>query len=57
MGRRKVDNDKKKVKIAVSLDPDILPHLRSKCINVSSLVNKLLRDYMNGEKSQDLHQM
>jgi post-segregation antitoxin (ccd killing protein) len=46
MGRRKVEEEKKKVKIAVSVDPEIPQHFKEKSINLSSLVNKLLREYI-----------
>ena len=46
MGRRKIENNKKKVKLAVSIDPDLPDFLKEKSINLSSLVNKLLRKYI-----------
>lgn len=46
MGRKKIDDKDKKVKIGVSLDPHIPPYLKEKSINVSSLVNKLLKKYI-----------
>jgi hypothetical protein len=49
MGRRKVDDDKKKVKIAVSIDPELPQYFKDKSINLSSLVNKLLKMYISDE--------
>ena len=46
MGRKKIDDDKKKVKLAVSIDPDLPQYFKDKSINISSLVNKLLKEYI-----------
>jgi len=52
MGRhRKIEEDKK-VKIGISVDPDIPIFFKDKHINISSLVNKLLRDYINNGKEK-----
>lgn len=52
MGRRKVEEEKKKVKLAVSIDPELPLYFKNKSINLSSLVNKLLNEYIkNGDKS------
>ena len=52
MGRRKIDDDKKKVKLAVSIDPELPQYFKDKSINLSSLVNKLLKEYIkNGNQS------
>lgn len=51
MGRKLVDKNKMKKKMSVSVDPDIIIELRQRYINISSLINKLLRDYIkNGNK-------
>lgn len=50
MGRRLVPDNEKKVKLAVSIDPWIPVHLKDKHINLSSLVNKLLTDYIKNGK-------
>jgi len=47
MGRHKKIETDKKVNIGVSIDPDIPTFFKDKHINISSLVNKLLRDYIN----------
>jgi post-segregation antitoxin (ccd killing protein) len=52
MGRKKVEEEKKKVKIGVSVDPELPQYFKNKSINLSSLVNKLLKEYIkNGDKS------
>jgi len=45
MGRSKIKDDDKKTKVSVSLDPELLKFYRSLHINLSSLVNKLLKEY------------
>jgi len=52
MGRKKIDENQKKIKIGVSVDPELPNYFKEKSINLSSLVNKLLKDYIkNGDKS------
>jgi post-segregation antitoxin (ccd killing protein) len=52
MGRRKVEEEKKKVKLAVSIDPELPQYFKDKSINLSSLVNKLLKEYIrNGNQN------
>ena len=52
MGRKKVEEEKKKVKLAVSIDPELPQYFKDKSINLSSLVNKLLKEYIkNGNES------
>ena len=52
MGRKKVEDEKKKVKLAVSIDPELPQYFKNKSINLSSLVNKLLNNYIkNGDQS------
>ena len=46
MGRKKIIEKFKKVKIGVSIDPDLPEYFKEKSINLSSLVNKLLRKYI-----------
>jgi hypothetical protein len=53
MGRSKIKDDDKKTKVSVSLDPELLKFYRSLHINLSSLVNKLLKDYKD-EKYKNL---
>jgi post-segregation antitoxin (ccd killing protein) len=49
MGRRLKKEDEKKTKVSVALDRDLLKYYRDLHINLSSLVNKLLKDYRNKE--------
>jgi len=46
MGRKKINDEDKKVKIGVSIDPNLPQYFKDKSINLSSLVNKLLKDYI-----------
>lgn len=50
MGRKLKKEEDKKTKVSVALDRELLEHYRSLHINLSSLVNKLLLDYKNGNK-------
>jgi hypothetical protein len=52
MGRKKIDEREKKIKIGVSVDPELPNYFKQKSINLSSLVNKLLKEYIkNGDKN------
>jgi len=52
MGRTKKNENEKKTKVSVALEPELLNYYRSLHINLSSLVNKLLKDYQqNGHKN------
>lgn len=52
MGRLKKTEEEKKTKVSVALDPNLLTYYRNLHINLSSLVNKLLKDYRdNGNKN------
>ena len=52
MGRKKIKEIEKKVKLGVSVDPELPQYFKDKSINLSSLVNKLLKEYIkNGKKS------
>jgi hypothetical protein len=50
MGRKKYEDEKKKVKRSISVEPEILQFLKSNCINVSSLINKLLKEHIKNAK-------
>lgn len=53
MGRPKVEIKKKSISIAI--DPDLLDYIRENHINLSSLINKLLKEYVeNGRKQMPL---
>jgi uncharacterized protein (DUF4415 family) len=45
MGRKLKTEEEKKNRVSVALDKDLLNYYRNLHINLSSLVNKLLRDY------------
>ena len=45
MRRKLKTEDEKKTKVSVALDRELLTHYRGLHINLSSLVNKLLKDY------------
>lgn len=49
MGRKKIQENEKKVKIGVSIDPDLPKYFKDKSINISSLVNKLLKQYIQND--------
>ncbi len=52
MGRKLKKEEEKKTKVSVALDPELLTYYRELHINLSSLVNKLLKDYRkNGNKN------
>lgn len=46
MGRLKIDDNKKKVKVSVAIDPELPQYFKDRSINLSSLVNKLLKEYI-----------
>jgi post-segregation antitoxin (ccd killing protein) len=45
MGRKLKLEEEKKTKVSVALDPELLTYYRELHINLSSLVNQLLKDY------------
>ena len=51
MGRVKKKEEEKKTRVSVALEPELLSYYRNLHVNLSSLVNKLLKDYKNGEKN------
>jgi hypothetical protein len=52
MGRKLKSEEEKKTKVSVALEPKLLDYYRNLHINLSSLVNKLLKDYReNGHKN------
>ena len=50
MGRNKKNNEEKKQSISIAIKPELLKHYKNLHINLSSLVNKLLKDYKNGNE-------
>jgi hypothetical protein len=51
MGRKKIKEDEKKIRMSITVDPDIEYIIRNSHINLSSLTNKLLKEYFNGKKN------
>jgi hypothetical protein len=52
MARKLKTEEEKKTKVSVALEPELLDYYRSTHINLSSLVNQLLKDYRkNGNKT------
>ena len=51
MWRKKIKIEEKKIRMSITIDPIIEKIIRDKHINLSSLVNKLLYEYFNGEKN------
>jgi post-segregation antitoxin (ccd killing protein) len=47
MGRKLKTLEEKKTKVSVALDPELLAYYRGIHINLSSLVNQLLKNYKN----------
>jgi hypothetical protein len=45
MGRKLKIEEEKKTRVSVALDPELLVYYRGLHINLSSLVNQLLKDY------------
>jgi len=50
MGRNKINNDDKKVRISITINPINYVKIKERHINVSSLLNKLIDDYFKNEK-------
>jgi hypothetical protein len=50
MGRIKINPDKKKVRVTITIDPKIEKIARENFINLSSLANNLLLNHFNNEK-------
>jgi post-segregation antitoxin (ccd killing protein) len=50
MGRQLKKEEEKKTKVSVALDRELLDYYRNLHINLSSLVNKLLKDYREQTK-------
>jgi hypothetical protein len=50
MGRKKIKTEEKKIRMSITIDPNIEKMVRDNHINLSSLTNKLLKEYFNGKK-------
>jgi hypothetical protein len=46
MGRKKIKEEDKKVKKSISISPEYVEILKNNCINISSLLNKLLKEHI-----------
>jgi hypothetical protein len=51
MGRKKIKTEEKKIRMSITIDPNIEKIIRDKHINLSSLTNKLLTEYFGDEKN------
>jgi hypothetical protein len=51
MGRKKIKTEEKKIRMSITIDPNIEKIIRDKHINLSSLSNKLLTEYFSDEKN------
>jgi hypothetical protein len=49
MGRNKIKIEEKKIRVSITIDPEINKMVKDKHINLSSLTNKLLKKYFNNE--------
>jgi hypothetical protein len=50
MGRKKIKLEEKKIRMSITIDPNVEKIIRDKHINLSSLTNKLLIEYFDNEK-------
>jgi hypothetical protein len=51
MGRKQIRKEDKKIRMSITIDPNIEKIIRDKHINLSSLANKLLVEYFSNEKN------
>jgi len=49
MGRKKIKTEEKKIRLSITIDPKIEKIIRERHINLSSLTNKLLKEYFDNE--------
>jgi hypothetical protein len=45
MGRKKIKTEEKKIRMSITIDPNVEKIIRERHINLSSLTNKLLIEY------------
>jgi hypothetical protein len=50
MGRKKIKIEEKKVRVSITIEPDLEKMVKNKHINLSSLTNKLLKEFFYNEK-------
>lgn len=53
MGRKKYNEKDKKVKRSISISPELIEILKNDCINISSLLNKLLKEYIENDRRKE----
>jgi hypothetical protein len=51
MGRNKIKKEDKKQSISIAINPELLGYYKKLHINLSSLINKLLDEYKDGNKN------
>jgi len=51
MGRKQIKTEEKKIRMSITIDPNIEKIIRDNHINLSSLTNKLLTEYFGNEKN------
>jgi hypothetical protein len=51
MGRKQIKTEDKKIRMSITIDPNIEKIIKDKHINLSSLANKLLTEYFSNEKN------
>ena len=51
MGRKKIKKEDKKIRLSITIDPEIEKIIKDRHINLSSLTNKLLLNYFSNEKN------
>lgn len=51
MGRKKIKEEEKKIRVSITIDPKFEKLIKNNHINLSSLTNKLLDEYFNDEKN------
>jgi len=49
MGRNKIKIEEKKIRVSITINPEINKMVKDKHINLSSLTNKLLKEYFKNE--------
>lgn len=50
MPRKKIESGEKKIRLSITVDPNIEKIIKENHINLSSLANKLLKEYFSGKK-------
>lgn len=50
MGRKKIKDEDKKIRVSITIKPEIEKLIKERHINLSSLTNKLLENFFYNEK-------